>query len=45
MNVNEHLAKQIITERVTARSAMRRPAHPKTAGLLRRLADRVEGGT
>jgi hypothetical protein len=45
MNINEQIAKQIITERVAARSGSRRPTHPKAAGMLRRLADRVEGGT
>jgi hypothetical protein len=45
MNFNEQLAKQIITERVAARSATRRPTHPRTAGMLRRLADRMEGRT
>lgn len=45
MNVNELLARQIIHERVTVRSASRRPTHPKAARLLRRLADRVEGAT
>jgi hypothetical protein len=45
MNFNEQIAKQIITERVAARSATRRPTHPKTAGMLRRLAERMEGRT
>ncbi len=45
MNLNEHLAKQIITERVATRSASRRPSHPKAAQMLRRLAKRVEGET
>jgi hypothetical protein len=45
MNLNEQIAKQIITERVATRSAMRRPTHPKTAGMLRRLAERMEGRT
>ena len=43
MNLNEHLAKQIIAERVATRSASRRPTHPKTAQMLRRLAERVGG--
>jgi hypothetical protein len=45
MNLNEQIAKQMITERVAARRALRRPNHPKAAGMLRRLAERMEGGT
>jgi hypothetical protein len=45
MNLNEHLAKQIVSERVATRSTTRRTAHPKAAGMLRRLAERMEGST
>jgi hypothetical protein len=45
MNLNEQIAKQIITERVAARRTTRRPRHPRTAGVLRRLAERMEGRT
>jgi hypothetical protein len=45
MNLNEHLAKQIVSERVAARSTTRRPPHPKAARMLRRLAERIEGST
>jgi hypothetical protein len=45
MNLNEHLAKQIVSERIATRSTTRRPAHPKAAGMLRRLAERMEGST
>jgi hypothetical protein len=45
MNMNDQIARQIITERVAARAASRRPSHAKTAHMLRRLAARVEGTT
>jgi hypothetical protein len=45
MNLNEHLARQIVSERVATRSTSRRPSHPKAAGMLRRLAERLEGST
>jgi hypothetical protein len=45
MNFNEDVARQIISERVAARRASRRPTHPKAAGMLRRLAERLDGST
>jgi len=42
MNINDQLAKEIIRERSTRRETMRRPTHPRTAKVLRRLADRLE---
>jgi hypothetical protein len=42
MNLNDQLAKEIIRERSTQRAAMRRPTHPRTARVLRRLAERLE---
>lgn len=43
MNLNEHLAKEIIRERATSRERLQRPTHPHAARVLRRLADRFEG--
>jgi len=45
MNLDDHLAREIIRERVAARKNLRRPTHPKAAGVLRRLAERMEGET
>jgi hypothetical protein len=45
MNMNDVIARQIIRERVADRASARRPTHPKTAQLLRRLASRAEGTT
>jgi hypothetical protein len=42
MNFNDQLAKEIIRERSTRRFATRRPTHPRTAKVLRRLAERLE---
>jgi hypothetical protein len=42
MNLNDQLAKEIIRERSTREVVMRRPSHPRTAKVLRRLADRLE---
>jgi hypothetical protein len=42
MNLNDQLAKEIIRERSTHRTVTRRPTHPRTAKVLRRLADRLE---
>jgi hypothetical protein len=42
MNLNEQIARQIISERVALRSSLRRPTHPKAAVMLRRLADRID---
>lgn len=38
----EHLAKEIIRERSTARQPLQRPTHPRAAKMLRRLADRFD---
>lgn len=43
--LDDHLAREIIRERVAARKNLRRPTHPKAAGVLRRLAERMEGDT
>lgn len=45
MNFNEQIARQIISERVAVRRASRRPTHPKAAGMLRRLAERIDSVT
>jgi hypothetical protein len=45
MNFQEDIARQIISERVAVRKASRRPTHPRAAGMLRRLAERIEGST
>jgi hypothetical protein len=42
MNLNDQLAKEIIRERTTHRFVTRRPTHPRTAKVLRRLAERLE---
>jgi hypothetical protein len=42
MNLNDQLAKEIIRERSARRTVTRRPTHPRTAKVLRRLADRLE---
>jgi hypothetical protein len=42
MNLNDQLAKEIIRERTTHPVVTRRPTHPRTAKVLRRLADRLE---
>ena len=42
MNFNDQLAKEIIHERTHPRVAMRRPAHPRAARMLRKLAERFD---
>lgn len=42
MNLNDQLAKEIIKERSHRRVATQRPHHPRTARMLRRLADRFD---
>jgi hypothetical protein len=42
MNMNDELAKEIIRERSSHRYATKRPTHPRTARVLRRLAERFE---
>jgi hypothetical protein len=42
MNLNDQLAKEIIRERSTHRFVTRRPTHPRTAKVLRLLAERLE---
>lgn len=43
MDMNETLARQIIRERTDHRIPTQRPAHPRTARLLRRMANRLDG--
>ena len=43
MNFNDQVAREIIRERSQRRVATARPTHPRTARVLRRLADRVDG--
>ena len=43
MQYQDQIAREIIRERARSREAMARPTHPRTARMLRRLADRVEG--
>jgi hypothetical protein len=38
----ENLAKEIIRERSTPRHPMQRPTHPRTAKILRRIANRLD---
>lgn len=45
MSLNEYLAKEIIRERSTHRFPTQRPTHPRTARVLRRIADRFGGPT
>ena len=42
MSLNEHIAKEIIRERSTHRMPTQRPTHPRTAKVLRRIADRFD---
>jgi hypothetical protein len=42
MNLNDQLAKEIIRERSTRPYVTRRPTHPRTARVLRQLAERLE---
>jgi hypothetical protein len=42
MNINEHVAHEIIRERVNPRTKMQRPAHPRAARILRRWAERLD---
>jgi len=42
MNINDQIANEIIRERVTPRTKMQRPAHPKAARMLRRWAERLD---
>ncbi|CAA9378839.1 MAG: hypothetical protein AVDCRST_MAG21-1653 [uncultured Nocardioidaceae bacterium] len=43
MYFNDQLVREIIRERSTRRFPTQRPTHPRTARLLRRLADRADG--
>ena len=43
MNFNDQVAREIVRERSQRRYATQRPTHPRTARVLRRLADRAEG--
>jgi hypothetical protein len=42
MNLNDQLAKEIIRERSARPYVTRRPTHPRTARILRQLAERLE---
>ena len=42
MSMNDQLAKEIIRERTAHRVATQRATHPRTARLLRRLANRMD---
>jgi hypothetical protein len=42
MQYLDQIAREIIRERSQRRVAVARPTHPRTARMLRRLADRVE---
>jgi hypothetical protein len=42
MNMNDQLAKEIIRERSSHPFATKRPTHPRTARVLRKLAERFE---
>ncbi len=43
MNFNDQVAREIIRERTEHKTVTRRPAHPRAARILRRLADKAEG--
>jgi hypothetical protein len=45
MSINEQLAKEIIRERSHQPHHTRRPSHPRTARVLRRLAERFDTGS
>ena len=42
MSLNDQLAKEVIRERSHPRVTMRRPAHPRAARMLRKLAERFD---
>lgn len=42
MSLNEQLAREIVRERSTHRFPTQRPTHPRTAKVLRRIADRLD---
>lgn len=43
MNMNDQLAQELIRERTSHRTATQKPTHPRTATMLRRLANRLDG--
>jgi hypothetical protein len=43
MTLTDQVAREIIRERSERRVPTQRPTHPRTARMLRRLADRAEG--
>ncbi len=43
MNLNDDLAREIIRERTQRKHPTMRPSHPRTARMLRRLAERLDG--
>ncbi len=42
MSINEHLAREIVRERSFHPFPTQRPARPRTARVLRRIADRID---
>lgn len=42
MNITDQVANEVIRERTTRRTATQRPTHPRTAGVLRRLANHLD---
>jgi hypothetical protein len=42
MSLNEQVAKEIIRDRSSHQHHMKRPSHPRTARVLRRLAERFD---
>ncbi|MGI8578904.1 MAG: hypothetical protein ACR2KG_13545 [Nocardioidaceae bacterium] len=42
MNITDQVANEVIRERTSRRVATQRPTHPRTARILRRLANRLE---
>jgi hypothetical protein len=41
-NMTQQIANEVIRERTTHRTAMRRPSHPRTVRALRGLAERLD---
>jgi hypothetical protein len=42
MTMTEEIAREVIRDRTTHKTAMQRPSHPRTARALRGLADRLD---
>ncbi|MGH3501843.1 MAG: hypothetical protein ACRDQA_13310 [Nocardioidaceae bacterium] len=45
MNLEATVAKEVIRDRTSAHTHTLKPRHPRTARVLRRFANRLEGGT